>query len=167
MEGFYQAAQGDDDAPFKAAVNRADDIYIRDGDTPAEKKIVGEYRDFRRRLQGEIKKLREFRKALAALKQEIPCSIPGERGVCRVAALYPDGSADVINRDSQRRRITGAVLMRSHNFMKSFVANFNDPHTLFYYGLMTRRFDAPAVKNAPKGFWARHLKMFMRAAGRR
>ena len=163
VDGFYAEAEGADGALAKALVKSAD-VYIRDGENARERKLLDDYREFRRQLPAEAKKLRVFREAMANIKNDIPCAIPGE-GMCLVVALYPDGSADVMNQQSRRRRIPAEQLAKSRNFKRSFVGNMKDkyPNVLFYYGLMTRNFNAETVKNAPAGFWKTHLDLFVRA----
>lgn len=161
-EGFFAEAEGNDGALAKA-LTRSEDIYLRDGENARERKLLGDYREIRRQLPAEAKKLREFRNAMRNIKNDIPCAIPGE-GMCLVVALYPDGSADVVQR-SRRRHIPAEQLARSRNFKKSFVENLKDknPNVLFYYALMTRRFDPEAMKNAPP-FWKKHIGLFLPAA---
>jgi len=164
IDGFYAAADGDERALSKA-MNAADGIYIRNGDNERERELIRDYREFRRQLPKELSAFRSFRDTVRNIKNEIPCGIPGE-GMCLVVALYPDGSADVTNRRSQRRHIPADVLARSRNFKKSFAENMKDkyPGALFYYALMLRRFDPEAVKNAPKGFWKKYVGWFADAA---
>ena len=163
MDGFFAAADGDDRA-FAKAMSAADDIYIRRGENPRERALVGGYREFRRQLPDELNNFREFRKAVGKIKNDIPCAIPGV-GMCFVIALYSDGSADVRDRGSSRRHIPAEQLARSRNFRKSFVENMKDkyPNALFYYGLMIRRLDPEAVKNAPAGFWEKHVDLLVDA----
>ena len=163
VAGFYAEAEGNDGALAKA-VTKSDDVYLRDGENARERKLLGDYREFRRQLPVEAKKLREFRNAMKNIKNDIPCAIPGE-GMCLVVALYPDGSADVV-KGSRRRHIPAEQLAGSRNFKRSFVENMKDKNqnALFYYALMTRRFDPDAVKNAPSGFWKKHVELFLRAA---
>ena len=100
------------------------------------------------------------------ITDDIPCRIPGE-GMCFVTALYPDGSADVRNPRSQKVHIPAETLARSPNFRKSFGENMKGkyPQALFYYGLMTRRFDSSIRESAPAGFWSDHFDWFVEAAG--
>ena len=164
VDGFYAAADGDD-AAFRNAAAKADEVYIRQGENSGERKLVGDYRNFRAGLAGELKKFREFRKAMLNITDDVPCRIPGE-GVCFVTALYPDGSADVRNRQSKKVHVPAETLAQSSNFKKSFEENLKDkyPNALFYYGLMTRRFDGAVRANAPAGFWKRHYALFVEAA---
>lgn len=163
VDGFYAEAEGKNGA-FAKALTRADDVYIREGENARERKLLNEYRDLRRQLPEEAKKLRKFRDAMKDIRNDIPCAIPGV-GMCFVVALYPDGSADVLAQN-RRRHIPADQLAKSRNFKRSFVENMKDknPNVVFYYGLMTRRFDSEMTKNAPAGFWKKNIGLFVRAA---
>lgn len=163
VEGFYAGAEGNAGA-FAKALSRADDVYLREGENARERKLLADYRELRRQLPEEAKKLRAFRDGMKDIRNEIPCAIPGV-GMCFVVALYPDGSADVVAQN-RRRHIPADQLAKSRNFKRAFVGNLKDkyPNVLFYYGLMTRRFDPEMTRNAPAGFWKKNIDMFIRAA---
>ena len=165
-DGFYAAADGDESA-LRNALSKADDIYIRDGENARERKLIADYRDFRAKLPGELMKIREFRKFVGNMGDDIYiyCTIP-EIGSVRVKSLYPDGSAKVIGK-SKEEHIPAEVFAASPNFKKSLEGNLKErnPNVLFYYCLMIRRFDPEAVKKAPAGFWKRHIGLFVEAAG--
>ena len=169
VDGFYAVVNGDGDA-MNQAMEKADDLYIRDGENPKEQDLVANYRDFRRRLPAEVEKIRAFRDEMKDIKERPLCKIPipgsGNKS-CYVAALYPDGSATVMLND-ERRNISAETFAKSPNFKPSFSATMKDknPNALFYYGLMTRKFDPDVKKNVPGGFWKKHLAMFIRAAER-
>ena len=165
IDGFYAAVDGDE-AAFRKALSEADESYIRDGENPKERKLIADYRDFRAKLPGELVKLREFRKFVSNIDDDIVCTIPGI-GTCRVKALYPDGGATVVDLKSRSSRIPAETLARSSNFKRAFAGSLmeRNPHALFYYSLMVRRIDAEAKRKAPAGFWKRHIDLFVEAAG--
>ena len=166
VEGFYAAVDGDE-AAFRNALPKADEVYIRDGENSRERKLIADYRDFREKLPGELMKFREFRKFVGDIDDDIIiyCKVP-EVGTVRVKALYPDGSAKVIVK-SREGRIPADTFAQSPNFKKSLEGNLKDrsPNALFYYCLMIRRFDPEAMRKAPAGFWKRHIRLFTEAAG--
>ena len=132
--------------------------------TPEEKKVIDGFRALRSQLPGELDKLCAFRNSVTDMKDGFWCSIHRVGGLCQIVALAADGSV-TLRRNGKIMRIPDLGRDR-RSFDKALSTYLKGKHALFYYGLMTRRFDSTMKKDAPNGFWKRYIDVFGAAAGR-
>jgi len=164
ITGFYAALNGDPQA-FAAAREAAEMVVLPAGElTPEEKKVIDGFRALRSQLPGELDKLCAFRNSVTDMKDGFWCSIHRVGGLCQIVTLAADGSV-TLRRNGKIMRIPDLGRDR-RSFDKALAAYFKGRHPLFYYGLMTRNFDAAMKKDAPNGFWKRYIGEFGAAAGR-
>ncbi len=163
ISGFYAALNGDPQA-FSAAREAADMVVLPAGElTPEEKRVIDGFRALRSQLPGELDKLCAFRDSVTNMKDGFWCSLPGAGGLCQIVTLAADGSV-TLRRNGKLMRLPDLGRDR-RSFDKALAAYQKGKHALFYYGLMTRRFDAAMKKDAPAGFWKRYIDVFGKAAG--
>ena len=163
ISGFYAALNGDPQA-FSAAREAADMVVLPSGElTPEEKRVVDGFRALRSQLPGELDKLCAFRDSVTNMKDGFWCALPSAGGLCQIITLAEDGSV-TLRRNGKIMRIPELGRDR-RSFDKALAAYFKGKHALFYYGLMTRRFDGTMKKDAPSGFWKQYVDVFGAAAG--
>ena len=163
LSGFYAALNGDPQA-FAAACEAADMVVLPAGElTPEEKMVIDGFRALRSQLPGELDKLCAFRDSVTDMKDGFWCSLPGAGGLCQIVTLATDGSV-TLRRNGKIMRLP-ALGNERRSFDKALSTYLKGKHALFYYGLMTRRFDSTMKKDAPAGFWKRYIDVFGAAAG--
>ena len=165
VSGFYAAVNSEkgDKTAFAAACEAANRLVLPSGSlTPEETKLIAGFRDLRAQLPGELDKVLAFKSSVTGMKDGFWCSIPG-MGLCQVITLSPDGSLIVMNRN-RRQRVPS--LGRDRRSFDGALGNYlKNQHALFYYGLMTKKFDGTMKKDAPNGFWKKYLGVFIAMTG--
>ena len=166
VDAFYKAVDGDGRALDDAMEQAEGILYGRKGDNDRERKLISDYCDFRDRLPKEVAGIRDFRKLMRNLKDNVyvRCKIGSE--MYQVIALFGDGSAEMENSQYRRVRIPADVLAGSRDFRDNFYISLKDknPHVMFYYFLAVRRFDPGVMNKAPAGFWKTHIQKFIQAS---
>jgi serine/threonine protein kinase len=169
VNGFYAAVNGDQKAfdsaceAAKTMMQTLPSVNI----TATENKLIDGFKELYSRLPEELEKVLDFKKAVTDMKDDpgFRCRIPDAGGgLCRVVTLNTDGSLLVIhNGKSKRLPSLGRDRLSFDRTLTAYLKE--NPHALFYYGLMTKQFDNTMKKDVPNDFWKKYLVVFITLTG--